>query len=126
MPLTIDMITIDTGDARKLAEFWTAALGTTIQNDWGEFIVLAPNTEAGPALAFQQVPDATPGKNRVHFDTHVPDRLAEVARLLALGATEVAVHSVPGLVWSVLADPDGNQFCVGQPGEELQNATGNP
>jgi predicted enzyme related to lactoylglutathione lyase len=119
MPLTIDMITIDTGDARKLAEFWTAALGTTVQNDWGEFIVLAPNTDTGPALGIQQVPDATPGKNRVHFDSHVPDRRAEVARLEALGATEVAVHSVPGLVWSVLADPDGNQFCVGQPGEEL-------
>ncbi|MDX8145309.1 VOC family protein [Lentzea sp. BCCO 10_0061] len=119
MPLTIDMITIDTGDARKLAEFWTAALGTTIQNDWGEFIVLAPNTESGPALGIQQVPDATPGKNRVHFDSHVPDRLAEVARLVALGATEIAVHSVPGLVWTVLADPDGNEFCVGQGGEEL-------
>jgi predicted enzyme related to lactoylglutathione lyase len=119
MSLTIAMITIDTGDARKLAEFWTAALNTTIQNDWGEFIVLAPNTENGPALGIQQVPDATPGKNRVHFDSHVPDRKAEVARLVELGATEVAVHSVPGLVWSVLADPDGNQFCVGQAGEEL-------
>ena len=119
MPLTIAMITIDTGDARKLAEFWTAALGTTIQNDWGEFIVLAPTTESGVALGIQQVPDVTPGKNRVHFDSHVPDRLAEVARLVALGATEVAVHSVPGLVWTVLADPDGNEFCVGQAGEEL-------
>jgi predicted enzyme related to lactoylglutathione lyase len=119
MSLTIAMITIDTGDARKLAEFWTAALNTTIQNDWGEFIVLAPNTENGPALAFQQVPDATPGKNRVHFDSHVPDRKAEVARLVELGAAEVAVHTVPGIVWSVLTDPDGNQFCVGQAGEEL-------
>ncbi|MGW6932024.1 VOC family protein [Lentzea sp. NPDC054927] len=119
MSLTIAMITIDTGDARKLAEFWTAALNTTVQNDWGEFLVLAPNTENGPALGIQQVPDATPGKNRVHFDSHVPDRLAEVARLVELGATEVAVHSVPGLVWSVLTDPDGNQFCVGQAGEEL-------
>ncbi|ANZ38411.1 glyoxalase [Lentzea guizhouensis] len=119
MSLTIAMITIDTGDARKLADFWTAALGTAVQNDWGEFIVLAPTTPGGPALGIQQVPDATPGKNRVHLDTHVPDRLAEVARLVELGATEVGVHSVPGLVWSVLTDPDGNQFCVGQAGEEL-------
>ena len=118
MSLTIAMITIDTGDARKLAEFWTAALGTTIQQDWGEFIVLAPTTEHGPALALQQVPDATPGKNRIHLDSHVPDRKAEVARLVALGATEVAEHSVPGIVWTVLADPDGNQFCVGQADEE--------
>jgi predicted enzyme related to lactoylglutathione lyase len=120
MSLTIAMITIDTGDPRKLAQFWTAALNTTVQNDWGgEFIVLAPNTEHGVALGLQQVPDATPGKNRVHFDSHVPDRKAEVARLVALGATEVAVHSIPGLVWSVLADPEGNEFCVGQAGEEL-------
>ncbi|MBM7860032.1 VOC family protein [Lentzea nigeriaca] len=125
MSLTIAMITIDTGDARKLAEFWTAALNTTVQGDWGEFIVLAPNSEHGVALGLQQVPDATPGKNRVHFDSHVPDRKAEVARLVGLGATEVAVHSIPGLVWSVLADPDGNEFCVGQAGEELQ-PTGNP
>lgn len=119
MSLTIDMITFDTGDARKLAEFWAAALNTTIQNDFGEFIVLAPTGEHGPAVGIQQVPDATPGKNRVHFDTHVPDRKAEVARLTSLGATEVAVHTIPGLVWSVLADPDGNQFCIGQAGEEL-------
>lgn len=119
MSLTIAMITIDTGDARKLAQFWTAALNTTIQSDWGEFIVLAPNTENAPALGIQQVPDATPGKNRVHFDSHVPDRKAEVARLVALGATEVAVHSMPGLAWSVLTDPDGNEFCVAQDGEEL-------
>jgi predicted enzyme related to lactoylglutathione lyase len=119
MSLTIAMITFDTGDARKLATFWAAALNTTIQEDWGEFIVLAPNTEHGVAIGIQQVPDATPGKNRVHFDSHVPDRKAEVARLTSLGATEVAVHSIPGLVWSVLADPDGNQFCVGQADESL-------
>lgn len=115
MSMTIGMITIDTGDARKLASFWTAALNTTIQHDWGEFIVLAPNSENGPTLGIQQVPDVTPGKNRVHFDAHVPDRPAEVARLVALGATEVAEHNVPGLTWTVLADPDGNQFCIGQP-----------
>ncbi|SDG33241.1 hypothetical protein SAMN05216553_107181 [Lentzea fradiae] len=119
MSLTIDMITLDTGDARKLAGFWTAALRTTVQNDWGDFIVLAPTSDGGPAIGIQQVPDATPGKNRVHFDTHVADREAEVARLVALGATEVGVHSMPGLVWSVLADPDGNQFCIAQSEEEL-------
>lgn len=115
MSLTIGMITIDTSDAQKLASFWTAALGTTIQHDWGEFLVLAPKTEGGLQLGIQQVSDPVPGKNRVHFDSHVPDRKAEVARLVSLGATEVAEHTVPGLTWSVLADPDGNQFCIGQP-----------
>ncbi len=113
--MSIGMITIDTADPQKLADFWTKALNTGIQHDWGEFIILAAPTEGGLQLGLQRVDDASPGKNRVHFDAHVPDRAAEVARLVALGATEVAEHTVPGLTWTVLADPDGNQFCVGQP-----------
>ncbi|NUT46823.1 MAG: VOC family protein [Saccharothrix sp.] len=116
MTFTIGMITIDTADPRRLAEFWTEALGTSVQHDWGEFLVLAPAREGGLQLGLQRVADPTPGKNRVHFDAHVEDRAAEVARLVGLGATEVAEHTVPGLTWTVLADPDGNQFCVGQPG----------
>ncbi|MFD0203894.1 MULTISPECIES: VOC family protein [Saccharothrix] len=114
MTIGIDMITIDTADPRRLADFWTKALGTSIQHDWGEFLILAPTGEGAPPLALQRVDDPTPGKNRVHFDSHVDDRAAEVARLVELGATEVAEHTVPGLTWTVLADPDGNQFCVGQ------------
>lgn len=116
MTLTIDMITIDTGDPHKLAKFWTRAMGTEIQHDWGEFLILAAATEGGPQIGLQKVDDVVPGKNRVHFDTHVEDRLAEVARLVELGAVELGEHTVPGLTWTVLADPDGNQFCVGQPG----------
>ncbi|MFJ6672467.1 VOC family protein [Actinosynnema sp. NPDC091369] len=114
MTLTIGMITIDTADPRRLAAFWAEALGTTVRHDWGEFLVLAPPAGGGPQLGLQRVDDPTPGKNRVHFDAHVPDRATEVARLVALGATEVGEHTVPGLTWTVLADPDGNQFCVGQ------------
>ncbi|GAA3839842.1 VOC family protein [Saccharothrix violaceirubra] len=116
MTLHIGMVTIDTTDLRPLVDFWTKALGTTVENDWGEFVVLAPAVEGGVRLGIQRVPEAVGGKNRVHFDSHVADRVAEVARLVSLGATEVAEHAVPGLKWTVLADPDGNQFCVGQPG----------
>ncbi|MCS7482687.1 VOC family protein [Umezawaea endophytica] len=114
MTLTIGMVTIDTSDPHKLAEFWTKALRTTVQHDWGEFLVLAP--EGSIQLGLQRVDTVAPGKNRVHFDMHAADRAAEVARLVDLGASEVAEHTVPGLTWTVLADPDGNQFCVGQPG----------
>ncbi|WP_367136528.1 VOC family protein [Saccharothrix sp. HUAS TT1] len=117
MAMSIGMITIDTTDPQRLAEFWTRALGTSVQHDWDEFLVLAPGGGGGVQLGLQRVDDPTPGKNRVHFDAHVPDRAAEVARLVGLGATEVGEHTVPGLTWTVLADPEGNQFCVGQLGE---------
>jgi predicted enzyme related to lactoylglutathione lyase len=116
MTLTIGMITIDTSDPHKLADFWTRALRTTIQHDWGEFLVLSPTSEGAVQLGLQRVDTVAPGKNRVHFDMHVTDRVAEVTRLVDLGASEVAEHTVPGLTWTVLADPEGNQFCIGQPG----------
>ncbi|MEU4442082.1 VOC family protein [Actinosynnema sp. NPDC050801] len=115
MTFTIGMITIDTADVHRLADFWSKALGTSVQHDWGKFLVLAPTGGEGAVqLVLQEVDDPTPGKNRVHFDAHVPDRRAEVERLVGLGATEVAEHTAPGMAWTVLADPDGNQFCVAQ------------
>ncbi|WNV89802.1 VOC family protein [Umezawaea sp. Da 62-37] len=116
MTLNIGMITIDCTDPHKLADFWTGALGTPVLHDWDEFIILAPAAEGAVQLGLQRVESVAPGKNRVHFDMHATDRAAEVARLLELGASEVAEHTVPGLTWTVLADPEGNQFCVGQPG----------
>jgi predicted enzyme related to lactoylglutathione lyase len=116
MTISLDMITIDTADPHRLADFWTKALGTSIQHDWGEFLMLAPAAGGGLQLGLQQVPDPTPGKNRVHFDTETEDRAAEVARLVGLGATEIAEHTVSDISWTVLADPDGNQFCVRQSG----------
>jgi catechol 2,3-dioxygenase-like lactoylglutathione lyase family enzyme len=109
------MITVDCADPRKLAGFWTEALGVPIAQDYGEFLFLAPAAEGAPVLGFQRVPEPRSGKNRLHLDLRSTDRLAEAARLVALGASEIAERSVPGLVWTVLADPEGNQFCVGQP-----------
>ncbi|MFT7838348.1 VOC family protein [Saccharothrix sp. BKS2] len=116
MTIAIGMITFDTLDPRRLVEFWTGALETTVLQDHGDFVILAPATEGGVNLAFQRVDDPTPGKNRVHFDAHVTDLDTEVARLVELGATAVERHSHPGLTWQVLADPDGNRFCLAQTG----------
>ncbi|MEU6013038.1 VOC family protein [Streptomyces sp. NPDC047515] len=68
----------------------------------------------GRRLLFQRVPEAKTTKNRLHLDVHAGPgrREAEVKRLEALGAT--ALHEVdqPGGTWTVLADPEGNEFCV--------------
>ena len=67
----------------------------------------------GPRLAFQKVDDPTPGKNRVHIDFTAADLEAEVGRLVGLGATETGRHEFgEEFRWVVLADPDGNAFCV--------------
>jgi predicted enzyme related to lactoylglutathione lyase len=113
MSLSIRMVTIDCADPRDLVPFWTAATGYKVTADYdGEFVTLAPEEGEGPALGLQRVPHPTPGKNRVHVDFHAPDREAEVARLIELGAARVGDHSVPGFGWTVLSDPAGNQFCV--------------
>ena len=109
MTLSIGMVTIDCTDPQSLAGFWTAALGTTVASDYGAFVLLAGT----PALGLQQVPEPRASKNRVHLDLCTDDRAAEMARLTALGASVLAEHAAPGLRWTVMADPEGNEFCVG-------------
>ncbi|MFD9888937.1 VOC family protein [Amycolatopsis sp. NPDC059027] len=112
MTLTMGMITIDCADPPKLASFWTRALGTEIDQDYGFFLTLKPPAQGGLVLGFQQVPEPRKGKNRVHIDFGTSDRKEEIARLVALGADEHETHELPGLTWTVLTDPEGNEFCV--------------
>ncbi len=113
MALTPKMVTIDCADPRKLASFWTRAAGYDVRGDRGGYVVLAPADEDGPfAIDLQRVDEPGAGTNRVHIDRHADDRAAEVERLGKLGATVLAEHQVPGSAWTVLADPEGNEFCV--------------
>ncbi|MGD9622540.1 MAG: VOC family protein [Mycolicibacterium sp.] len=112
MSLNIAMITFDCADPDALARWWSEAVGGEVNALVpGNFVMVArPN---GPALGFQNVPDPTPGKNRVHLDIHATDKEAEVARLVGLGARETGRHSFgEEFDWVVLADPEGNAFCV--------------
>ncbi|SDC32176.1 VOC family protein [Actinokineospora iranica] len=117
MTIGIGGVTIDCENPRALAEFWTKALGYEVVADYeGEFLFLGlPGMTFGDSLyvGLQRVPEKRLGKNRVHLDFHTEDRPAEVARLVALGAAELDVQTIPGLTWTVLADPEGNEFCVG-------------
>jgi hypothetical protein len=112
MTLDIATVTFDCADPDGLAEWWAGALGGDVNAVApGNFVLVV--RQGGPALGFQKVPDPTPGKNRLHMDFHAADKEAEVARLVAAGATELGRHSFgPEFDWVVLADPAGNAFCV--------------
>ncbi|HWH00694.1 MAG TPA: VOC family protein [Pilimelia sp.] len=114
MALTAHMVTIDCADPVRLAGFWSDAAGYRITWDQagGEFLVLGPVAGDGVSLGLQRVPEPRAGKNRVHVDWSASDRRAEVERLRGLGARVLGEHAVPGLAWTVLADPEGNEFCV--------------
>ncbi len=109
--LNIEHITFDCHEPRALAEFWSAATGRKTVDDWGDFVRLAPG-QGGIRLAFQAVPEDKAGKNRVHLDIH-SDNMAETVRdLVELGASLVAEHASTTTTWTVMQDPEGNEFCV--------------
>lgn len=112
MVLKPGMVTIDCADPRTLATFWTEAADYRLAGEFGDFLVLRPADGDGLALGLQKVPGPRVGKNRVHVDFRADDREAEVRRLVGLGATVLDEQEAPGLRWTVLADPEGNEFCV--------------
>jgi predicted enzyme related to lactoylglutathione lyase len=118
MASSLRNVTIDCGDALKLARFWAEVLGWNIYHDDDPEVLVAPEfppRRGGPTMLFIPVPEARTVKNRIHVDVQPTDRTRdeEVERLRALGATIVEDHRTdegPGWVW--LADPEGNDFCV--------------
>jgi Glyoxalase-like domain len=82
------------------------AIGVDDPEDDPSVLVEAPGV--GPRLFFNRVPEPKTVKNRLHLDVRAADRDAEVARLIAAGASEVGRHEN----WVVMADPEGNEFCV--------------
>jgi predicted enzyme related to lactoylglutathione lyase len=112
------VVVLDCRDVRRLADFWTAALGYRVEGAVGRYTALRPPDGAsGPSILLQRVPEPKSGKNRLHLDLRVADLDGELARLLSLGAhrlSDVPVHE-DGWTWWVLADPEGNEFCVLRP-----------
>jgi hypothetical protein len=113
-------VVIDCADHDVMVAFWSAALDGWRRHDVSDqFVALLP-PEAGRGsgapgplpLLFQKVPEGKVAKNRVHLDFRSDDRAAEVARLTGLGARTVADHCLGDLCWTVMADPEGNEFCV--------------
>ncbi|MEU9208278.1 VOC family protein [Streptomyces sp. NPDC048415] len=115
---TIHSLTFDcTGDPYDLGLFWSGLLGRPLDDDDkpGDPAAVIRDPNGGPALLFLRVPEDKAVKNRLHLDLRPQGRTraAEVDRAVGLGARQVADHTRPdGGGWVVLADPEGNEFCV--------------
>ena len=112
MTLKPSTIVVDTTDAVTLASWWAEALCAAVTETNDGWFVVVEGAGLPLRIAFQKVADPSPGKNRLHLDIEADDRAAEVARLLRLGGSLVAEHTMGDFTWVVLADPQGNQFCV--------------
>ena len=115
-------LAIDCADPAALARFWCAVLGYEVQDEEDGFVAIGPRAvpdgpdrpgPVPPSLTFARVPEGKSVKNRLHLDVNPTDRdqASELARLVGLGARPVQVGQ--GKVsWFVLADPEGNEFCL--------------
>jgi predicted enzyme related to lactoylglutathione lyase len=103
---------IDSRDPPALARFWAQVLDYQIVFEADDEVVLAKDRDTYPGLVFVPVPEGKTIKNRLHIDLNPDDRDAEVERILALGASRADVGQTGDETWVVLADPEGNEFCV--------------
>jgi predicted enzyme related to lactoylglutathione lyase len=101
---------VDCIDPERLAAFWGTLLGRTVRERRGPYVFLATGRSRGYHLGFQRVAEPKTGKNRVHPDLICDDVHATAARVEALGGTRVQGAEPGGFL--VMADPEGNEFCL--------------
>ena len=111
MGLLWEQVVVDSIDPRGLARWWANALGWVVTLDTEDEAEIRPAADRIPGLVFVPARTAKVDKNRLHLDFRPVDQEAEVARLIGLGATlaDIGQGDTP---WVVLADPEGNEFCV--------------
>ena len=118
MNFRIENISVDSTSPFETAQFWAEVLGWQIAEDGDDDeIALQPvpgSPEDGvlPDILFLRVPETKTVKNRLHLDLRPADQAAEVARLESLGATRVDIGQGGDVTWVVMADPEGNEFCI--------------
>ena len=111
-------VTVDSNDPERTADFWQAAIGFKTRVGDGQPYITLSGSEVGRPLnhlTIQRVPEPKTAKHRLHLDLFVTDDEAAIAELEALGATVVTPADGPGhegMTATVMADPDGGEFCV--------------
>ncbi|MFJ9820883.1 VOC family protein [Streptomyces sp. NPDC101151] len=111
MSLEWEQVIVEAADPVAQGRWWAEALGWVVIHDASDEYEIRPAPDRLPGLLFVPVPEKKTAKNRLHLDFRPDDQAAEVARLLSLGArhADVGQGEQP---WVVLADPEGNEFCV--------------
>ncbi|MFH8406303.1 VOC family protein [Streptomyces sp. NPDC018019] len=119
MAVSLYQLAVDAHDPKGLATFWARVLDWRIVYEDPEEVIIAAGENALPGIVFLAVPEAKAGKNRLHIDLTPDDQAAEVARITGLGARRADVGQGDDVSWAVLADPEGNEFCVLTPKKSL-------
>jgi predicted enzyme related to lactoylglutathione lyase len=122
MTVHLHALCLDAHDPLRLARFWSGVLGWQLAEDSTEGIALLPNDDTGFLLRFLPTQRPKTAQNRLHLDltsTSLQDQQETVARSLALGARHLDIGQLPEEPHVVLADPEGNEFCVIEPGNSF-------
>jgi predicted enzyme related to lactoylglutathione lyase len=125
MTVSLHHIVIDAHDLPGLARFWNQVLGWQILSEREREIVIGTAVDAPVGICLMPAGEEKTVKNRVHLDLNPgghagpDDREAEINRILALGARRVDIGQTGDESWTVLADPEGNEFCILRPKRTL-------
>ena len=105
-------VVINVIDLEVEKAFWSAVLGVGVARAYPGICWLEPQRAGDVCVALQQVEDPTGGRRRLHLDTVVPDIGAARDKIVELGGSHVEDHEIMGFHWTVMADPEGNEFCI--------------
>ncbi len=111
--LTVQSVVINVRDYELQKAFWGAVLGADVAQEFAPwFVWFQPQHTGGISVALQTVENPTDGPRRLHLDSSVPDVSAAKERILGLGGHHVADRELGGFHWTVMTDPEGNEFCI--------------
>jgi predicted enzyme related to lactoylglutathione lyase len=122
MPCDLFALSVDANDPPRLARFWAGVLGWETADEPRDGVALLPADDTGFRIRFLPTSEPKTGQNRMHFDltsASLEDQRETVARSLALGARRIDIGQGPDAAHVVLADPEGNEFCVIEPGNNF-------
>jgi hypothetical protein len=106
-----DTLVVDARDPARLARWWANVLDYHLLHEESDEVEVGPAERTYPRLLFIVAAEAKAVKNRLHLDLRPDDQAAEVERLVDMGARQVDIGQ-GDVSWVVLADPEGNEFCV--------------